>query len=147
MAMVSSTSTCRSCAFGLRWHLADCQQSGECCTNRLETNLEDASKILKVCAWLHIFEVTEDQEGGCTPGADGEEVTVPGDENFGVNALEDLEAGVNGFLPTVPGPLDRSLQQGIPGISAMHQLIRDGVVQKGDQRPAHSTKRSGTAVN
>jgi len=28
MAMPSSTSTCPSCAFGLRWHLVDCQHSG-----------------------------------------------------------------------------------------------------------------------
>jgi len=32
--MTSSTSTCPSCASGSKWHLADCQQSGEHCTDQ-----------------------------------------------------------------------------------------------------------------
>jgi len=114
---------------------------------QIQGSLDNISTILEACARLHNFEVTKDQEDECTPVVEGQAPKPPRVENFNVDALEDFEDGADGFLPIIPDPLLAALLPDIPGTSGIRQAIRDGIVEKGHQRPAHNVKRNGAAIN
>jgi len=113
----------------------------------IAAKLSNCSKVLEVCARLHNFEITEDQEDVCTPPVDGA-FTHPLEENFDVDALEDCEAGVNGFLPTENiTPPWASQAAEVPGSSVLRQMIRNNIVEQGCQRPTHNVARNGDRID